>query len=91
MIEHSVRTMSGMVSSPETIVHHTLWTYLNLCTDSGLEPGWLAPRGAWLFNLKLKSLGAEADDLDILLRSVKRHVRLPRDNVIREADTRDRR
>ena len=41
-----------------------------------------------LLGLKLKSLGAQADDLDVLLRVVKRHVSIAaHDNVIREADT----
>ncbi len=39
-------------------------------------------------SLKLKRLGAQADDLDILLRALKRRVRVSaQDDVIREADT----
>ena len=44
---------------------------------------WGSPLG-----LKLKGLGAQADDLDILLQAVKRRVSVAAcDNVIREADT----
>ena len=39
-------------------------------------------------SLKLKSLGAQADDLDVLLRAAKHRVKVAaHDNVIREADT----
>ena len=90
MIEHTVRTMSGMVclSPRKRLCTIPCGPTSNLYTVFRLGAGLVGPGGVAV-QPELKSLGAEADDLDILLRSVKRHVRLPRDNVIIEADTRD--